>query len=188
MNTVFEYTNTLDLQKAMFCNGDVAERVRNIIASELGKARGRLSKDAKGVIGNDPRDAYKAVKRSVYRQILGGNLSILSKKRAGKTRVAVVRERAEVVDKNGQHRGGNRRTRSARTDQVDSYYGSDRGFILRFLNDGTYKSPQRETRYGNRGSIAARNWFQRMSEKEMVVAVNSIFDLVDKEIDRALSV
>jgi hypothetical protein len=45
-----------------------------------------------------------------------------------------------------------------------SYQGKDRGMVLRWLSDGT---TARDTRYGSRGSIAARNWFGPASQREM---------------------
>jgi hypothetical protein len=63
--------------------------------------------------------------------------------------------------------------------RYESYHGVDRGFILRFQNQGTTK---RETRFGNRGSLRARNWFGISSTIHTEEAVNTIV----KEIENAL--
>ena len=84
-----------------------------------------------------------------------------------------------------------------------SYQGSDRGFILRFLNQGTqnrvirFKEDESRTaihrggrggnvsKYGktintgNRGSIPKRNWFGQRSQAEMESAAQAIDKLID---------
>ena len=73
--------------------------------------------------------------------------------------------------------------RSRRTEDLLTYQGADRGFILRFLNAGT---GDRESRIGNRGSISARNFFENSSQKAMEQAAaqldTMIEDLIKKEI------
>jgi len=172
----FEYEFDNELEKLLMKNG-MEERIRTIIKNVLKKARGRLSSDIKTSVPRDPRDAYKAVKHSVYKQILGGNLSILNKRRAGSTRPY---EKPRTL-REGQ-RGGNRRPRRQRTEQIDSYYGADRGFILRFLNSGT---GERDTRYGRRGSISARNFFASSGQKEMEQAMEELAKLINEEIEKA---
>lgn len=153
--------------------------VHKILSSVLQKARTAVSRDARSVLNEDPRQAYRAVKRAVYKRILGGSISLLNKtnRRASYTRVHVNRQGKLVY---GQ-RGGNRRARSSRTDQIDSYFGADRGFILRFVNAGT---DDRSTRYGNRGRITPRNWFSASSQRAMENAAEQFCDLIDAEIER----
>ena len=114
----------------------------------------------------------------VYRQLLGGNINILRKTRA--TAGASTYTPTRTL-KPGQ-RGGNRRPRSPRTEQVDSYFGRDRAWILRIISSGT---DTRHTRYGNRGSIAARNWFQNMAPKEMELAAGNLADVIEEELAEA---
>jgi hypothetical protein len=66
-----------------------------------------------------------------------------------------------------------------RTEQVMSYQGADRGFILRFLNAGT---DQRQTRFGNRGSISPRNFFANSSQPAMQKAAEQLSTLIDEMI------
>ena len=145
-------------------NKDTRNRIRKIIREEMKDAAKRLREDARYAMDEDPRKAYRAVKSTVYRKILGGNVSILQRRRAG-ARYQLMRERK--LDRNPNQRGGNRRPRSARTEALETYYGADRSFVLRFLNSGTVS---RGTRYGNRGAIAARNWFTNVAPQEMNLA------------------
>jgi len=165
---------------SLMLEGTVTEKeVRKIIKDVLKDFRNSISKKAQAYMGNDPRQAYRAVRHMVYKSILGGNVSILNGKKASKTRVEVKKERK--LDKNPHQRGGNRRPRSARTEQVDSYYGTDRGFILRFLNAGT---DNRQTRFGNRGSIAARNWFPQVSQSEFNRASEVIAQKINEYLNK----
>ena len=155
---------------------DTRKRIRKVIRQELQKARGRLSKDIHGQLPNDPRKAYRAVKYVVWRRLLGGNLNILNSRRAG-ARYWVNRERK--VDMNPGMRGGNRRPMGAKTYQVMSYWGKDRGFILRFVSGGTAK---RDTRYGNRGSISPRNLFLGSAQTELEKAADAIGGMIEEEL------
>ena len=165
---------------ALFVNNpDTRKRIRKIIREELKDTAKRLQEDARLDLTNDPRKAYRAVKSSVYRKILGGNVSILNPKRAG-TRYKLMLQRK--LDINPKQWGGNRRKRSQRTEQVDSYFGKDRAFILRFVNSGTN---ERKTKYGNRGSIAARNWFANMAPHEIELAAGNLAEVIDDELAEA---
>lgn len=174
-----------ELESLLMSNPEMEKKVQGLIRQVLLAARRTISGDAKGVIKNDPRQAYKAVKSAVYRRILGGNVSILSKRKAGKRGPVppVVHQLETRVNSKGNHRGGNRMPRSRRTEDLLTYQGADRGFILRFLNAGT---SNRESRVGNRGSISARNFFENSSQKAMERAAeqldNLIEDLIKKEI------
>jgi len=170
----YEYDNKLE--ELLMKNG-MEERIRNIIKNVMKRARGRLSADIAGHLRNDPRQAYKAVKHSVYKRVLGGNLSILNKRRAGSPRAYTPTRTL----RQGQV-GGNRRPRSKRTETVDGYYGSDRGFILRFVNSGT---AERETEYGRRGAIAPRHFFYQEGQKEMEQAMEELAQLINEEIEKA---
>lgn len=168
-----------ELDRLLVSNPEMKRKVHKVLASVLQKARTQISKDSRNVLNSDPRQAYRAVKRTVYKRILGGAVSILNKRKASSTRVSVQKERKLQP---GQ-RGGNRRKRSERTDQLDSYFGADRGFILRFVNAGT--RPRFATHYGHasRGNIAPRNWFSTSSQKAMEAAAQQFCDLIDKEIE-----
>jgi hypothetical protein len=163
-----------ELEQLMMSNPAMEKRVQGLIRKVLLEARRTISNQAKTDIKTDPRKAYKAVKTAVYKRILGGSVSILNKKRAGATSLYEPPRTLQA----GQ-RGGNRRSRSMRTEQVMSYQGADRGFILRFLNAGT---DQRQTRFGNRGSISPRNFFANSSQPAMQKAAEQLSTLIDEMI------
>ena len=174
-----------ELESLLMSNPAMEKKVQGLIRKVLLTARKEISTAASGKIKNDPRQAYKAVKTAVYRRILGGNVSILNKRKAGKRGPVppVVHQLETRVNSKGNHRGGNRMPRSRRTEDLLTYQGADRGFILRFLNAGT---SDRESRIGNRGSISARNFFENSSQKAMEQAAAQldtlIEDLIKKEI------
>lgn len=148
---------------------------------------------------NDPRKSIRSVRTTVYEKILGGNINILSPKSAhGGT------SSYEPPRKGLPKRGGNRRPRSMRTQQIMSYGPLDRGFVLRFVNSGTkqrvigFRNTQKGNRSayesrvrritrgekahtGNRGNIAPRNWFMSASESSLGVAAQTIADLIEIE-------
>ena len=144
------------------------------------EVRSRVSKDIRNYLDSDPRKAARAVKHVVYRQLFGGNVSILSKRKASATFVKLVRHRK--LDDNPKQRGGNRikRVDDARN-RLDKYFGSDRAFALRFINSGTVK---RTSRYGNRGSITMRNMFGRIAPWHMEAALNDVSNAIVEYINQ----
>lgn len=178
-----------ELERLLMSNPDMEKRVQGLIRKVLLEARRVISGDIKDsdAMKSDPRQAYKAVKSAVYKRILGGSVSILAKKRAGKRleEPPIYYALEHRVNSKGNHRGGNRAPRSQRTKDLLTYAGPDRGFILRFLNAGT---SDRTSRYGNRGHIAARNFFRDSSQQAMEKAAeqldNLITDLIQKETNK----
>ena len=148
---------------------------------------------------SDPRQSRRAIRTTVYENILGGNINILTGKKAhGGGSYEPPRTLTP-----GQ-RGGNRRKRSERTEQIMGYGPLDRGFILRFVNSGTktrvigFRNTQKsnrskyearvtrisrgdKARTGNRGSIAPRNWFMSSAESALGNAAQTIADLIEIE-------
>ena len=147
---------------------------RALIRKMLKEARKNLSKDAKDYINEDPRRAARAIKHTVYKQLFGGNLSILQKRRAGAPSGYTRPKKLKA----GQ-RGGNRRPYVAERNRLDKYYGSDRGFVLRFLNSGTV---ERDTRYGGRGSIRQTGWFGHTAPWQMENAAEMVAEKVNEYI------
>lgn len=172
------------LESMLVSNPDTAANIRKLITQEIAKARAAISQSAKGEMASDPRQAYKAVRRSVYKSILGGQVNIFNP-RGGASSSGSSFAKARKLDNHPHQRGGNRRKRSARTDQVDGYVGKDRGFILRFVNSGISKP--RQTRYGNRGVIAARNWLATSGQRELEEAAERLSALIDKELVKMMS-
>ena len=123
------------LDALLASNPDMEKRMQNVIRKVLTKAQRQMSKDIASdpALKNDPRHAAKAVRKLVYRQLLGGNINILRKTRATAGTSTYTPTRTL---KSGQ-RGGNRRLRGERTMRMEAYNASDRGFILFWLNSGT---------------------------------------------------
>lgn len=183
------------LKKLKTDNPDFEKRLRGVIRKIFGHARANLRKDAaRGLqMENDPRHAYKAVRYAVYKRLFGGQVNILnSRKAGGETGYRPARTLTP-----GQ-RGGNRRQRTSRN--LDKYEGVDRGFILRWLNDGMTKTDPRVIQFtendrrkvdkwnkhpntGNRGAIKARNWFGGASLKELQAVAGEMQELIDKVIN-----
>ena len=175
-------------------NPGFEKRLRDVIRKVLGHARANLRKDAaRGLdMQSDPRNAYKAVRFAVYKRLFGGQVNILQSRRAG----ASTTYSPPRTLKAGQ-RGGNRRLRTSRN--LDKYEGVDRGFILRWLNNGMTKTNPRVIQFsenpnrkvdkwnkhpntGNRGAIAARNWFGNASLMELRNVAGEMQQLIDKVI------
>ena len=166
-------------------NPMMQKRITEVIRQVLRKAQKTLQGDAKTGLDmdSDPRHASKGVRMAVYRRVFGGNLNIISSRKAGAGHFYAP-PRQGTKDPKG--RGGNRRKRNDRTIEMMSYQGKDRGMVLRWLSEGTYKSPERKTRYGKRGGITARNWFGRASQAEMEKAVAEIDKMIDEIIQGVL--
>ena len=160
------------LAKMQTNNPRTRKELQRIIRNAIGEARKNVIKDAQDVLENDPRHAYKAVRNSVYKQILGGQINILSSRHRG----AATKWTKPKKERPENARGGNRRRRSSETMRIDSYEGVDRGFILRFQNAGTV---ERKTRYGNRGSLAARHWFGISSAFQMDAAASRVAEEIE---------
>jgi len=154
------------------------DSTRAMIRSVLKDARKKVSRDISGYLDSDPRKAARAVKFAVYKTLFGGNLSILSKRKAG-AKYELVRKRK--LDENPHQRGGNRRPRSQRTQQLETYFGADRGFVLRFLNAGTNT---RETRYGTRGAIGPRGVFEHTAPWQMETAAEIMADKINEYVKK----
>lgn len=174
-------------------------RVNAVIKTVLSEARREVTQHAQGAMDSDPRHAYKAVRSAVYRRILGGNLNILQKRKAGAP------TSYQKPRKGLPKRGGNRWGRSERTRQLEGYEGADRGFILRFINAGTRdRSVLSYTDRGGtrhdlgsassqdikthaytayRGNITARNWFGQASQKALMDASDKMQTFIDQIIN-----
>ena len=190
-----------ELEQLMFNNPAMEKKVQGLIRKVLMEARRKIGAEARSKMRSDPRQAYKAVKTAVYRQILGGSVSILNK-RKGSTQFSAYEPPRRL--RPGQV-GGNRRPRSQRTEDLIHYAGPDRAFVLRFLNQGTQgrvlpnfkfdesrESVHRGSRGGNlrkygktintgyRGRIGARNFFGTSSHQAMRDAAEHLTQLIDE--------
>lgn len=186
------------LESLLISNPAMEKKVQGLIRKVLLVARRTIANDAKDAMKSDPRKAYKAVKTAVYRQILGGSVSILNKRGTKFDNYEPPR-----TLKPGQ-RGGNRRSRSQRSDNLMHYAGESRAFVLRFLNQGTNgrgiafttdesrEHVHRGSQGGNlqkygktintgaRGHIAPRNFFSTSSHTAMQKAASELTQLIDE--------
>ena len=186
------------LQAASTVDGELGKRLRESIFNELKAARDRIANSIKFKNG-DPRQSARAVKRYVSHKYLGGVVSILSPKTASGGQNEYVPPRSL---RPGQ-RGGNRRPISMRTYKVMNYPGIDRGFILRFVNSGTkqraierlveikranggskFKWVQDPSKYGNRGSIAPRDFFETAGNLALQTAIEKLSAIIDEEYEK----
>ena len=194
-----------ELESLLMSNPRMEKKVQGLIRKVLTEARKSVSQSARNAMGSDPRKAYKAVRMSVYKRILGGNVNILNKRRAGASG-----NYTPTRSLKSSQRGGNRRLRSGRTNKLESYYGADRAFILRFLSEGTderfIRFTQDESRArvkrgsrggniqkygktvntGSRGRIAARNFFPTSSQQAISRAAEELTHLIDELIKQEL--
>ena len=187
-----------NLRAAMSTDPKMRKVIQQHIREALFEARRDVMNSMKFDNG-DPRGARRAIRTSVYEKVLGGQINILNGSKAhGSNSYEPPRKLSP-----GQ-RGGNRRSRSERTKQIMSYAPLDRGFILRFVNSGTktrvigfrntvkgnrsrydrlttriYRGDKSRT--GNRGSIAARNWFMSSAESAMANAAANIAEMIEIE-------
>ena len=173
------------LQELKTTNPAMEQRIRKVIREVIRKVRNTLTREAKSGLGmsEDPRQAYKAVRSAVYRRLFGGQVNILQSRKAGAMHFYAP-PRKGTSDPRG--RGGNRVTRQDRTIALMSYQGKDRGFVLRFQNQGTDNRFIRsmgghdlKKGRGSRGNIKARNWFGNRSHQEMENAAANLEKMID---------
>lgn len=184
----------LALQACMTVDSELAKRLRECIFQELKRIRNDVSGGLKFANG-DPRGTRGAVKRYVAGKYLGGVVSILDGKKSGSKNSYEAPRKLRP----GQ-RGGNRMLRSQRTDDMLHYGPDERGFILRFVNSGTipryangrnvsgrnmrnFFKLQEEGDY-YRGSIAARNFMDRLGSPAMQKAVDNLSKMIDEEFNK----
>ena len=171
-------------------NPMMRKRINEVIRQVLSKVRKSLQGQAQQGLQmkSDPRQAYKAVRMAVYRRIFGGNVNILQSRKAGRGKLYEPQRHPSRI-------GGNRMKRNERTINLMSYEGKDRGFVLRFLNQGTAvrytggrngRTQEERERFaqahngrGHRGSITARNWFGHASQQELENASQDIDRMID---------
>ena len=176
------------LEHALSTNPKTQKALQKLIRQVVKQARTEVVGGIKFKDG-DPRGAAQAVRTAVYKKILGANLNIYGSRKAhGRTSYEPPRHPSS--------RGGNRRLRSARTAQIMSYGPLDRGFILRWMNDGTDTRQiaftpnerrkagrwNRNPNSGNRGAIAPRHFFRGAGERALAQAADNLATLIDTEL------
>jgi len=185
-----------NLQAAMTTDPKMRKVIQQHIREAIWEARKEMINSVSFANG-DPRQSLRAIRNSVYDKILGGQINIRKAKSDHGGGNSYTPPRKLVP---GQ-RGGNRRPRSERTEQINRGSPLDRGWILNILNKGTktrvigfrntvkanrtrydnrvYRISRGDTsRTGNRGSIAPRNWFMPAAESALSQAMQRISEMV----------
>ena len=188
-----------NLQAAMTTDPKMRKAVQQHIREALWEARKEMINSV-NFAGGDPRQSLRAIRNSVYEKVLGGQINIKRSRKDHGSGSAYTPPRTLTP---GQ-RGGNRRPRSRRTEQINSGSPLDRGWILNILDKGTktrvigFRNTVKgnRTRYenrvyrinrgdkahtGNRGSIAPRNWFRPAAESALQMAMQRISEMIEIE-------
>ena len=185
-----------NLKAAMTTDPKMRKAIQQHIREAIWEARKEMINSVSFANG-DPRQSLRAIRNSVYDKILGGQINIKKSKsdHAGGNGYTPPRKLTP-----GQ-RGGNRRPRSERTEQINRGSPLDRGWILNILNKGTktrvigFRNTVKgnrerynatvtrifrgdKSRTGNRGSIAPRNWFMSSAESAMANAAANIAEMI----------
>ena len=188
----FEFNDTVILEQqkvleaALSTNPKTQKVLQKLIRKALMDVRPQLVSAARGAMGSDPRGAAQGIRTSVYKKILGGNVNILNMRK--KTGSPTSYEPPRKLQPH--QRGGNRVPRGKRTDTVMHYGPHDRQWILRFINSGTSErmAGTRGGRLsGNRGSIAARNFFGSAASSALAKAADNLATLIDTELEAMLN-
>ena len=173
------------LEAALSTNPKTQKALQKLIRKALMEVRPELVSAARGAMVSDPRGAAQGIRLSVYKKILGGNVNILNSRKAGKPTTYEPPRKLQP-----HQRGGNRVPRGKRTDTVMHYGPHDRQWILRFINSGTSDrmAGSRGGRLsGNRGSIAARNFFGSAGSSALTKAADNLATLIDTELEAMLN-
>lgn len=167
--------NNVKLERLLASNPEMEKKVQKIVRKVLTVAQKSVQRTAMPL---SSKEAYLGVRKAVYKKILGGSLNIISGGKSAGNRAPIP---PESQRKKTHDRGGNRIPRSKRTEDLLSYAGPDRSFILRFMNDGT---TTRTSRYGNRGAIAARNWFGPAATQALEQSAQIFDELITKLVEQ----
>ena len=176
------------LERCLTTNPKTKEALQELVRQALKDVRPEVVSAARAALASDPRGAAHGIRTAVYKKILGGNLNILNMRR--KAGHPTSYEPPRKLNANPRQRGGNRVPRGARTQQVMSYGPHDRGWILRIVNSGTGNrtAGTRSGRlHGNRGAIAARNFFAPAARQALGNAATILSGLIDNELEKILN-
>lgn len=168
------------LEKLTTTNPEMLEKIRRIVSDDVWKARNSVVRNLYPVFLNgDPNEARRSIRRVVYRKIIGANLNIYNMRRG--TAKFTYRQPERIASKIGQpkKRGGNRTRRTEKTARIQGYEPKARGFILRWVNAGT---DERTTKYGYRGAIATRDFFEPAAKAALEVVAVHVCRVIEKEV------
>lgn len=181
------------LESALSTNPKTEKVLRQIIRKYILQARRDIMSGINFKHG-DPRQTRQAVRTTVYRKVFGGNINILNARKAHGGG-------SYEPPRHPSHRGGNRRKRNAETQRMMSYGPLDRGFILRFINEGTtgraiqFKVNDRRKvdkwnshpNTGNRGSIVARHFFRSLGDRALGIMSGNVAMAIEQELEKIMT-
>ena len=170
------------LEAALSTNPKTQAVLRKLIRQYVLQAREQVVNSIHFKNG-DPRGTRQAVRTAVYKKVLGANINIFNRKRASGSVNSYEPQRKL---RQGQ-RGGNRVKRGERTNQVMHYGPLDRGWILRLINSGTGErtaGSRGGALGGNRGSIAARNFFRPLGDRAIGVMRDNLATDIEAELTK----
>lgn len=175
--------NVKHIESMMTDNPEMRQRLQEVIKKDVWQARQAVVRNMGTVFDNgDPAMARRAVRNVVYQKVLGANLNIFNMRRG------TASWRVRPVDRKGtsdpKGRGGNRTKRSFKTIRMHGYEGKAKGMVLRWVNSGV---GDRTTRYGNRGSITARNFFGPLAGSALDVVSQHLAKMIEEEIAKAFN-
>ena len=117
-----EIQNNVQLDRLLMTNPDTEKDVRKLVGMVLREAEKEVeSAAARAMKNGDYRNTALAVRRAIYKRVLGGNVNILSGRRGR------VKSRSDVP--------ASTRGRTDKTEAMAHY--ADRSFVLRWLDAGT---------------------------------------------------
>ena len=184
VNNTFFVEQKQVLEQALSTNPKTQAALRKLVQQVIKEARNEVVNSLHFENG-DPRGAAHSIRRVVYKKILGANINIYNNRKAGKP---TTYEPPRTL--RPHQRGGNRVPRGRRTDTVLHYGPNDRGWVLRIVNSGTVDrmaGTRGGALGGNRGSIAARNFFRTKGQPAMERAVDNLANLIDSELMNILN-
>lgn len=183
------------LEAALSTNPKTQAVLRKMIRAYVKQARLEVVDNIQFKNG-DPRGTRQAVRTTVYKKVLGANINIFNSRKAhGSNSYETPRKL-----RTGQ-RGGNRVNRSPKTQRMMSYAPLDRGMILRWQNSGTSDRSidftsvtgrradkwNKHPNTGNRGSIAAHNFFRSLGDRAMGVMRDNLSAAIEEELTKLLN-
>lgn len=176
--------NVKNIESMMTDNPELRQRLQEVISKDVWAARQSVVRNMASVFDNgDPAQARRAVRNIVFEKVLGASLNILEMKRG------TASWRVRQVDRKGtsdpKGRGGNRLKRNFYTIRRHGYEGKARGMILRFVNSGN--KGDRTSRYGNRGQITGRNFFEPMASAALNVVSQHLAQIIEEEIAKSFN-
>lgn len=160
--------------------------IRKVFRKVMAPVRKAVQGSAKQAIPNDPREAWKGVRVITLKKGAGAIAGLLNPYGEIKSSGLFRRPRG---GKSGIIRN---RAKSDRTKQVEGYFGKDRAWILRIINQGTVNGPRVAGKRGtlkkeaNRGELTAKKFFNaaepamKQAERQLATELGKIIENVSK--------